>query len=252
MNKEVKVFLRKLKIYGLARTLYYKSKSLLQLLVQKVNVADIEGEIVSNYIQSHEVRKLQLGCGNHIIEGWLNSDYLPDNPNILNLDVTKPFPIEDHQIDYIFSEHMIEHINYSEGNYMLSECYRVLRNGGKVRISTPDMRYLIDLYNDEKTEIQKRYLTLIIDYLGLKVTPGQENIFVINQAFYGWGHKFIYNEGVLRDSMEKNGFTNIVRCELNQSKVDVLRNLENETRFPEGLLKLETFTLEGTKLLPVS
>jgi predicted SAM-dependent methyltransferase len=37
---------------------------------------------------------------------------------------------------------MIEHISFSQGLVMLSECYRVLKEKGKIRISTPDRRLL--------------------------------------------------------------------------------------------------------------
>ena len=48
--------------------------------------------------------------------------------------------------------------------------------------------------------------------------------------------------------MEKVGFTNITTFELNKSEAETLRDLEHENRMPESFLRLETFTLEGTKL----
>jgi hypothetical protein len=49
--------------------------------------------------------------------------------------------------------------------------------------------------------------------------------------------------------LEKAGFTKIVRCDLSESKDGALRNLENEKRMPKGFLKLESLTLEGTKVI---
>jgi len=34
----------------------------------------------------------------------------------------------------------------------------------------------------------------------------------------------------------------------NESEDEALRNLENERRMPRGFLKLQSFTLEGTKV----
>ena len=62
-----------------------------------------------------------------------------------------------------------------------------------------------------------------------------------------YGHQFIYNEKVMRYSLEKIGFTEITRCELNDSKDKELRGLENEDRMPPGFLKLESFVLEAIK-----
>jgi hypothetical protein len=62
-----------------------------------------------------------------------------------------------------------------------------------------------------------------------------------------WGHTFIYDEKILRFSLEKAGFKEITKFELNESEDEILRNLENERRLPEGFLSLESFTLEGIK-----
>jgi len=48
-------------------------------------------------------------------------------------------------------------------------------------------------------------------------------------------------------SLEKAGFKEITKFSLNESEDEILRNLENEKRMPEGFLRLESFTLEGTK-----
>lgn len=198
----------------------------------------IDRLIIENYFTRHEVRKLHIGCGENIVDGWLNSDYYPSSTRILHLDATDIFPFDDNMFDYIFSEHMIEHISYSNGSAMLSECYRVLRNNGKIRVSTPDLRFLIDLYQDNKSELQNEYIRWATDNF-IEGAPYHDDAFVINNFVRVWGHLFIYDEKTLRLSLEKAGFSNIVRCELNKSKDDVLRNLENEKRIPRGFLKLE-------------
>jgi len=59
------------------------------------------------------------------MSGWLNSDIEPKLKGILYLDATQDFPIEDNSFDYIFSEHMIEHITYNDAKRMISECFRI-------------------------------------------------------------------------------------------------------------------------------
>lgn len=203
--------------------------------------------IIESYFAEREIRKLHLGCGENILNSWLNSDFSPHFDEILHLDVTDTFPFSNDTIDYIFSEHMIEHISYLNGLTMLSECYRVLRNNGKIRISTPDLQFLVDLYKDDKSQLQREYIDWASDAF-IKSAPYSDAIFVINNFVRDWGHLFIYDEKTLRASMEKVGFTEIIRCDLNESKHEPLRNLENEKRMPEGFLMLESFTLEGTKV----
>lgn len=203
--------------------------------------------IITKYFSTHGIRKLHIGCSTHILEGWLNSDLFPESKNILHLDATRPFSFRNEEFDYIFNEHMIEHILYESALYMLRECYRVLKKNGKIRISTPSLAFLIDLYTDNKSSVQKRYIERAAEASRRNI-PHSEDVFVINNFFRDWGHQFIYDEKALFRSLEQAGFAGIIKCEINESKVEELRNLENDKRMPEGFLALETITLEGTKL----
>ena len=66
-----------------------------------------------------------------------------------------------------------------------------------------------------------------------------------------WGHQFIYDEKTLRAAMERAGFKKVTRRELNESDAVALRALEDTDRMQERFLRLESFTLEGTKLAAV-
>ena len=141
---------------------------------------------------------------------------------------------------------MIEHILYLDGMKMLSECYRVLKTSGKIRISTPNLAFLFNLYRPDKSELEREYIQwsckTFVDW-----APEGNATFVINNFVRDWGHAFIYDENTLRQAMEKAGFSHITAHELQKSDDEVLCNLENETRMPPGFVRLETFTLEGTK-----
>jgi len=206
----------------------------------------VDRALIERYFAEHEIRRLHIGCGTNILPGWLNSDAFPVPDHILHLDATVPFPFADGTLDCIFSEHMIEHISYPDGAAMLRECHRVLKDNGKIRISTPDLRFLIDLYGDEKSTLQKRYIEWITENV-IKTAPYSDATFVINNFVRHWGHLFIYDDKTLRASMENAGFGTITRHELNESGDAGLRNLENEKRMPPGFVRLESLTLEGTK-----
>jgi len=209
------------------------------------NFGRVDTVIIQSYLARRETKKLHIGCGGNILGDWLNSDFFPQSDRILHLDVTKTFPFSNDTFDCIFNEHLIEHIPYSDGLSMLSECRRVLRKAGKIRISTPNLQFLIDLYRDDKSELQKEYIKWATDrFIN---APYYDDTFVINNFVRNWGHLFIYDEKTLRASLEKVGFTQIVRCNLNESKDESLLNLENDKRMPEGFLQLESVTLEGTK-----
>jgi len=206
----------------------------------------LDNPIIENYLAKHKERKLHIGCGRNIRADWLNSDFYPRSGDVIHLDATGIFPFDNDTFDYIFSEHMIEHVSYLNGFKMLGECHRVLRNNGKIRISTPDLQFLIDLYRADKSGLQIEYIKWATDNF-IEGAPYYDDTFVINNFVRDWGHLFIYDEKTLRISLERAGFTNITKCELNESKDEALQNLENEKRMPKGFLKLESFTLEGTK-----
>lgn len=79
------------------------------------------------------------------------------------LDAAKPFPYADETFDYVFSEHMIEHIPWKDGLQMLRECKRVLKGKGIVRIATPDLAVLVKVYREEGGEPAKKYVKWITD-----------------------------------------------------------------------------------------
>ncbi len=205
----------------------------------------VDRRLMTRYLAEHPLRKLHIGCGGHMLDGWLNADLHPRSASVLHLDATKPFPFGDAEIDYIFSEHMIEHIPYGSGVSMLRECHRVLRKGGKIRISTPDLAFLVALYGPSKTDERRRYIewasSLVPD------APYASETFVINNFVRAWGHQFIYDAATLTRTLESLGFLNIESCAIRESDDAHLRGLENEDRMPAGFVQLETFTLEATK-----
>jgi len=221
----------------------------------KKNIPGVDRRRIKSYLAKNEVRKVHVGCGANILNGWLNLDYWSrwkiysyvQPVSVSHIDATGAFPFKNDEIDYVFSEHMIEHITFPQGMNMLAECYRILKPGGKLRISTPDLSFLIDLYKSEKSEIQKSYIKWSTDTF-IKEAPCCEEVFVINNFVRDWGHHFIYDERLLRYSLERSGFAEITKCKLRESDHDELRNLENESRMPKGFLSLESLTLEATKI----
>jgi len=206
----------------------------------------VDRELVARYLGGAGPRKLHIGCGENLLDGWLNADLFPRSPEVLHLDASRPFPFEDGQFDYVFSEHMIEHVSHAEGALMLAECHRVLKNNGTIRISTPDLAFLIELYRENRSELERRYIAWSTETF-VPDAPCASATIVINNFVRDWGHLFIYDEASLRQSMARAGFERIRRCRLGESDYEALRNLENVTRMPDGFLALETLTLEGSK-----
>ena len=207
-------------------------------------LARTDERIITDYVTSNEVRKLHIGCGGNYIAGWLNADYDSRSDNVLQFDATKRFPFESDTFDFVFTEHMIEHVSYAGARSMLAECYRVLRGGGKIRISTPDLESVVALRNVEKTPQQLEYIAYHCEAHG---SPYPHEVFVINDFFRLWGHMFIYDEENLKRLMEQVGFVSVSRVATGDSASAEFRGLENVDRMPAGLLDMISFTVEGSK-----
>jgi predicted SAM-dependent methyltransferase len=196
---------------------------------------------ISNYFKNFPVRKLQLGAGSNNLPGWLNSEgFAPSSfthsfkiaGDYIFLDVCQPFPFSDNSIDYIFHEHVMEHLNYHDGQFMLRECYRILKPGGRIRIATPDLEYFVGLYGEQTSENQKRFLNEYVRFnsdvwsADLKHVRGNHAVFVMNHNFRAWGHQFIYDYRTMASALEAVGLVDTERQLPQESKDSNFRGLE--------------------------
>jgi SAM-dependent methyltransferase len=208
---------------------------------------------ISRYLDTHAVRRLQIGTGPNPIPGWLNTDLAPDTyrdhrANIVYLDATQPFPFDDGTFDLVFSEHQIEHILEAAAIDMVQECFRVLRPGGLIRIATPDLAAIAGLHTEKVSPPARHYL----EFMAARFIPdptGSLACHVINHMFYAHGHRFIYDFETLSARMAEAGFVAIVRYAPGESADPALRQLEAHGRAigDDSVNRFETMVLEGTR-----
>jgi predicted SAM-dependent methyltransferase len=203
--------------------------------------------LISAYLKSHDVCKLQIGAQSNSIGEWLNVDIHPKSESVAYMDATERFPFEDNTFDYVFSEHMIEHITFQQGRFMLTECFRVLKKGGTIRISTPDLAFLIQLYQQQKSNLQTQYIHFSTERYFKNQSPEMDTL-VINNFMRDWGHQFVHDQKSLFFLLSKAGFESIRRCEVNQSENIHLRNIEQHGKeITDEFNLLESIVVEGTK-----
>ncbi|MBS1841123.1 MAG: methyltransferase domain-containing protein [Acidobacteria bacterium] len=205
------------------------------------------GRRTRKYLEQHAVKKLQLGTSNNVLEGWLNTDVFLNHSPVVYLDATRRFPFKDNTFDYVMSEHMIEHVEYSAGQVMLAECYRVLKPGGRLRFATPDMSVLLALHREEKSQEQNNYIDFLIGRLMPEVTQCKD-VFIINNCFRAWGHNFLYDQRALRHALSSVGFREIGFHKSGESDDPLLRNLETHGKeVTEEINRFETVVVEAVK-----
>jgi ubiquinone/menaquinone biosynthesis C-methylase UbiE len=99
-----------------------------------------------------EPRRLHWGCGDVRPDGWINSD-LAEGPGIdISCSIFDGLPLDDDSIDYITSQHTLPEIRIYEQVAALTELRRVLKPGGVLRMSLPDLDLFIDAYRSGRRE----------------------------------------------------------------------------------------------------
>ena len=200
------------------------------------------------YLATHDIKKLQLGTSHNVLQGWLNTDITPSQASVVYLNATRRFPFSDDTFEYIMSEHMIEHIEYADARFMLQECFRVLKPGGCLRIATPNLKVLLALHTDEKTETHKYYLDWATERFMPQVRECKD-VFVINNFFQSWGHRFLYDEATLCNAAHAAGFRDVRLYKPGDSEDPVLRYLESHGKeITEEINQFETIVLESRKV----
>ncbi len=182
--------------------------------------------MIGEYFNTHSVRKLQLGAGGSNPDGWLNSDIEPTKAQIY-LDAAAPYPFADGSFQYIFAEHLIEHLTWEKGLAMLKECHRVLAPGGKIRIITPNLIKIIELLSRDDAEA-KELMAAQRRLFGWPDTPVM-GAYILNKVVREWGHQFIYDPTTLRKTLALAGFREIKQYAVGSKTDPVFAKAEYRT-----------------------
>jgi SAM-dependent methyltransferase len=86
--------------------------------------------------------KLNLGCGDKLLAGYVNVDVAPSRggryPDIV-CDISKTLPFDTNSIDEILAVHVVEHFWRWEVVDILKEWVRVLKPGGRMVLECPNL-----------------------------------------------------------------------------------------------------------------
>lgn len=181
----------------------------------------IRRRAVARYLASEPEPRLHIGAGPQRIEGWLDTDLISGT---IYLDLSRRLPFEDGVFTYAFGEHVIEHLGQAVGAGLLRELRRVLRPGGVLRLTTPDLQKIIAIYEDRNPVIGREgYVKFLAQETGKRYDrPGQ----MFNDYTRLWGHQWIYDEQDLTDTLCEAGFREVSRHETGESDRPALQGLE--------------------------
>jgi len=90
--------------------------------------------------------KLHLGCFYKKIHGFTNVDIREDvNPDLID-DVFKLEKVENESVDLIYACHVLEHAKKQESKDAIKRWHEVLKKGGILRVSVPDLQSVCEHY----------------------------------------------------------------------------------------------------------
>jgi len=88
--------------------------------------------------------KLNLGCGDLALPGYVNYDFYPMNESVKFIDINKmPLPFEDASADEILLSQVLEHLNVSPYD-VVNECFRILKKDGILKIGLPAFSFSLE------------------------------------------------------------------------------------------------------------
>lgn len=206
--------------------------------------------------------RLNFGCGPHPLPGWTNIDNgdgewytAPDSEHVIKLDVFEALDaLPDACASCVYSEHLFEHFTFEQGHVMLRQWRRILKPGGVVRIVCPDLEaearlFLRQIAPAPDDVIDRHRLKWLADRY--RFQPGERltRAMVLNYSMRLDGHKFVYDEETLRQSMTLAGFTSITRRAFGRSPHPALRGIDLHDGGETGRSWVPSVALvmEGTK-----
>ena len=156
--------------------------------------------------------QLHLGSGPQALPGWINIDNLPYPGVDLVWDLARGIPFRDAKT--IFAEHFIEHLTFAQAEQLVRNCRAALRDDGILRLSTPNLDW--------------------VWHTSYASGDALNDCFVINRAFHGWGHQFLYNLPALTDLLQRAGFETVRSFGYGQSDTPALAGIERHEQYPDS------------------
>ena len=175
------------------------------------------------------VRRLNWGCGDSPAPGWINSDRRPRPGVDLVADIREGLPLDADSVDYAASIHALEEVPYPEVVPVLRELRRVLKPGGVLRLSLPDLDKGIRAYQGND-----RDYFLVPDEDARSVGAK----FIVQILWYGYT-RTLFTGDFIEELLLKAGFARVLHCGYRETRgphpaIVELDNRERESLFVEA------------------
>jgi predicted SAM-dependent methyltransferase len=202
------------------------------------------------------VRGLNCGSARKLFRNCVNSDHLhiadaegrttergrlahmDGDFYYLEHDGAESFPFEDETFEWVFAEHFIEHLPLESTVDWLREMRRLLRPGGHIRLSTPNLSRYVEGYLDPSGAFFAEHRARLegVKNFGERGIPDRR-AWMVNQIFYMWGHRWIYDFEELRHAATCAGFDpeSVRECSYAKGRLEEVSQLDLPGRRDESL-----------------
>ena len=198
--------------------------------------------------------KLNLGCGPVQPDNWVNVDgsnraklasklsWLDNGlqkigvigesefgPHIEVMDLRKKLPYETNSVDAIYAGELWEHFEHADAQNLTTECARVLKPGGVLRVCVPDCEHIwrtyLDLIEQEKSKpAGDRSADKIVSHVKMYFDDICTRRIWLGSM--GHTHKWNYDEVQLIEMFEKCGLQDVERMQYHKSRIDEVDKVE--------------------------
>ena len=117
--------------------------SLKALVDSRERLKSLEAELFKKASQDSGIY-LNLGSGRRILQGFVNIDRYTVQPAMLKADIYK-LPLKSDTADGMFSAHSLEHLPIRRSHLALRDWYRVMKIGGTLLLSMPDIDMIMTI-----------------------------------------------------------------------------------------------------------
>jgi hypothetical protein len=181
---------------------------------------------------------LHLGCGERVLDGFVNLDFIPHDDRVLKWNFLDLWPDSmDETAEGVFSEDLLEHFFYAEQAYILCNINRVLRSGKVARTLMPSLPRLIDYCAGYKPDASE----FLHQTFGIETGADALNI-----GLRFSGHRWLHSPQSLQQLAAMCGFdvleTSCATSTVEQFSGINLRDETNSLSFASDLRKMRSIT----------
>lgn len=174
--------------------------------------------------------KINLGSGHWKLDGWVNVDIDLESQPDVGANLAGGLPFANGVARLMHTEDFIDQLELDNAAEFLKECHRILAPGGVLRVLTPDMRKLADMYLNDPERLKAMWNEFVAVPLSID-TAGE----IFNMGMRFAGHTFLYDEESFKALASSCGFE-ARTVTYQQSEMEELRGLD--LRSPDDALSL--------------